>query len=1276
MERRRHTRQAAAIKAVLQDLAGSQHDCLIRDFSQGGLLATFEPPLPTRDMEILRLPGSAAGWPCVNLAVPGGETLRLEIEVVRLSPQMSGLRFIHQDPQYLAALRQLADGAEQPRHVGIPGVQPGHSQPSHAARSNLTRASNREFGRFLEERLRACFSQIDEALLSAADHSLAAAQNMFLDAMGLLRKQQPLLIRQLIERLCSHAMQISQGGYAPPGEDSSDDQHKRLLALVEKHDFENWLAVRVAISKAELQLRDQLIELQLRLDAAFGQPGGARIHNPYSPAAIANSLYEFVQPLQLNGKVIELLFENLQTQVLSRLDDLYRVLNQLFIDADILPNIDITASLTAQAIQQRRSTAPPSTGTATHSQPIVAAAIDTAAVAQVAPAPQDSPAATPRDAMGTASRLRSLQRQPGSSPGVTTTATSQPGSEVFKALSRLQRHLLVQPVDAVPLPLRQQLLNASDNQHELSEHEQDSADMVESLFDCITQNERLQEDLRPELRKLQVPILGLMLKDPELFTSDFHPARQIINCLAMLADRNSHSLERNTPAIRAAIHAILAGDGDEAGFARALGLLEPWVSREQKLIERNIVHLREVHDGQQRLRDANAAIERALHERLDTPVHQPVIELLEYGWKDLLRLSYLREGENSRPWSLALKAIERLMQFTAPGYRPTGAAHHAAPSLLRLIDTGLSRVPEQHARHATLKASLAQLLNSPADATEPLVSYQPQPSDSAQLQAQLDNLLASDRSLQRWIKRAGNLRSGQWFELTHEDLQAQLSQLIWISADGYRLVFANQQATHGRELTLDQVALMLRDEQLNPLTDAALPAVEQGLDALVQRIYDKLAFDSSHDQLTGLCTRKEFCRLLAQSAAHAREHGSSHTLIFIDIQQFKVINNTCGYEAGDRLLREVALHIKSLLSDDACAGRMGPDQFALLLAVNAETHGFQQASRLKQEIEDNRFLYEGQSFVINLALSLGGFDRETPRVMELLRRVEAATGLSKKSGHKGIRLVRPGDERLEELDEVMGWVTRINRALDTNSLRIRCQQIIPTPANAGEQLHFETLLTVVDERGEHIPPTEFIKVAEEYNRMGAVDRWVISTVLAWMHDNRPLLDRFGGFSINLSGHSMNDDTFPDFLFEALVQYQIPRNKLVFEITETTAVANLEDAADFIEEMRNIGCRFSLDDFGVGQSSYAYLKRLPVDFIKIDGAFVHDINNNDIDYALVRSITEMGHYLGKQVIAEYVSSEAIHTAVSDIGVDYAQGHLFGQPVTLDQLAESLLQMDPL
>jgi EAL domain-containing protein (putative c-di-GMP-specific phosphodiesterase class I) len=216
------------------------------------------------------------------------------------------------------------------------------------------------------------------------------------------------------------------------------------------------------------------------------------------------------------------------------------------------------------------------------------------------------------------------------------------------------------------------------------------------------------------------------------------------------------------------------------------------------------------------------------------------------------------------------------------------------------------------------------------------------------------------------------------------------------------------------------------------------------------------------------------------------------------------------------------------------------------------------------------------------------------------------------------------------------------------------------------QGHYEILLTMVDEFGDIMPPGDFIVAAETYNRMTAIDRWVIERVFHWMNINRDQLDHFGGFSINVSGHSINDETFPDFVLEQFSKSQAPTSRVCFEITETAAISNLDNAVDFMNRMKIIGCQFSLDDFGTGLSSYSYLRNLPVDFVKIDGVFVKDIADNPGDYAVVRSINEIGHYMGKKTIAECVESAEVLASLKEIGVDFAQGYQVAKPQRLEDL----------
>ena len=274
---------------------------------------------------------------------------------------------------------------------------------------------------------------------------------------------------------------------------------------------------------------------------------------------------------------------------------------------------------------------------------------------------------------------------------------------------------------------------------------------------------------------------------------------------------------------------------------------------------------------------------------------------------------------------------------------------------------------------------------------------------------------------------------------------------------------------------------------------------------------------------------------------------------------------------------------------------------------------------------------------------------------------------AKDAGRNRLQEYELGDSAMMRRHGAMEWVTQLDKALDDDRLILNCQRISPINGSGnGADSHYEILLTMLDELGDTMPPGDFIIAADTYNRMTAIDRWVIERVLGWMADHKDKLDNFGGFAINVSGHSVNDETFPDFVLEQFSKSQAPTGKVCFEITETAAIANLENAVDFMNRMKIIGCKFSLDDFGTGLSSYSYLRNLPVDYVKIDGVFVKDIANNPGDYAVVRSINEIGHYMGKRTIAEYVESDDVLKRLQEIGVDYAQGYQIEKPRLLADL----------
>lgn len=1293
VEKRELSPRRVDIDAVLSFGEGEGDLCKIKEFSQESIRITI---LDERYLQFIMQ--SVVELESIVTVTFKAKARYVALDFIVMEKREEGivLKFVHLSPKNTEYLEQAVSAASEVKRSESPGAK-DLSQKNLAAakKSNLIKLTNGRAKSFLEDRFNDFMNVLGEALLSEAElQSTDAAQHQFFDAIAGFKKLAPRFFNQFEGAISADAADVANGRWKAKDKNMGSDDGDGSLSLVEKEEFEDWLIVRVATSRTELQFRDILIELQLRLDVAFGVEGGGRVYNPYGPSAYCHSFYQCIRPLRLTHKVERLVFKIFQERVLSDLGTLYKALNNILIDADVLPDINVTKYLASQAFKNRNTGSVKKDAESGVQAPVSGAVVPPMADALDAPASSLAvPAsgqpgsfsslqeglARARNAYSTASRLWQLHSsQEAGEAGSTRNESAEFGANIAneynQAIQSVRSQVVVGQANLdAPGSLKHYIAQAAGSASPLSEHHLQSADMIETLFSNIVESDRIEQSLRSDLRKLEVPLLEVLLNDPTLFTADFHPARQAVNYIALLSDRGSINLNQNKPVIRDCINELVEnGCTDVESMQLVVEKLDALVEKERKQIERNLSRVTEACSGQEKVKMANATVERELHRRLEgQPTPVAILHLIDNGWRDLMRLCYFREGLGSRAWDMTLIVIDQLLLRLMPGAFDEEKVLFKSDELVKLIRKGLSKVEKGGVNYGWVVSEVDSILHREAGEKVPVSSYKLQNTEENQSQ-RLEKLGVDtdDKSVHRWMRRAKSLKEGQWLEFDVNSQQSVLNQLAWISEQCDRFVFVNHHGMKVKDVSLEELALKLKTGDVLVLSDESMPAVEKGLDALIQKIYDQLAFDSAHDQLTGLKTRKEFERCIAQSVARAKKNDTFYVLIFVDILQFKVINNTCGYEVGDSFLREIANRIKSVVFDEAMIGRIGGNEFGILLPIENDKKGYLMASEIKSAIEEKRFVSGDQSFAITAVVSLVGFDKDNNHVLELLRSVESAAEIGKKSGYKDIQLVRPGDEKMEERDEVMSWVARINRALDEGNLKIRCQMIYPIMEAQQSMPHFEVLLTVVDSNGEHLPPADFIKAAEEYSRMGSVDRWVIDSVLGWMQDNKNIVSKLGGFSINLSGHSLNDETFLDFIFESLVRFQVPREKLIFEITETTAVANLEDAADFINEMRGIGCRFSLDDFGAGQSSYAYLKRLPVDFIKIDGAFVKNISNDDVDYALVKSITEMGHFLDKKIVAEFVSSEEILEVVRDIGVDYVQGYYLGKPVMIEDLEHSL------
>ena len=434
-----------------------------------------------------------------------------------------------------------------------------------------------------------------------------------------------------------------------------------------------------------------------------------------------------------------------------------------------------------------------------------------------------------------------------------------------------------------------------------------------------------------------------------------------------------------------------------------------------------------------------------------------------------------------------------------------------------------------------------------------------------------------------------------------------------------------------------------------------------------KRTEKQLNYQATYDALTGLINRHEFERRAVRLLSTLSTDSGEHALCFMDLDQFKVINDTCGHTAGDELLRQLGKVLQGAVSKRDTLARLGGDEFGVLMEHCTLDQAQRVANALLKRIQDFQFSWEGQSFRVGVSIGLVAVTKSTPNFTELLKQADAACYMAKDLGRNRIHTYLPEDTELAQRQGEIQWVTRINRALEENRLCLYAQPIVPL--NGSNHKHYELLIRMVSESGEIIPPGAFLPAAERYGLMEKIDIWVIENAFGLLAANPEFVEKTHFIAINLSGQSLVDDDFLELITSQLEKSGVEASRICFEVTETVAISNLTAAVTFISRLKKIGCRFALDDFGSGLSSFGYLKNLPVDFLKIDGMFVKDIVNDPIDYAMVRSINDIGQVMGMQTIAEFVEDNEIRGMLKAIGVNYVQGYGIGKPKPFVELLET-------
>jgi diguanylate cyclase (GGDEF)-like protein/PAS domain S-box-containing protein len=427
----------------------------------------------------------------------------------------------------------------------------------------------------------------------------------------------------------------------------------------------------------------------------------------------------------------------------------------------------------------------------------------------------------------------------------------------------------------------------------------------------------------------------------------------------------------------------------------------------------------------------------------------------------------------------------------------------------------------------------------------------------------------------------------------------------------------------------------------------------------------QLAHQASHDALTGLLNRQAFDTHVQRCLEETLAEGATHALCYMDLDQFKLVNDTCGHQAGDELLRRVGTLLQDAVRDGDLVARLGGDEFGVLMPRSSLLVADGLLRKFQRALQQVRFTWQDQSFAVAASIGLVPITREFKSVTHLLSAADHACYVAKEKGRDRIQVYQEDDATFIRRHGEMNWVLRIQKTLQQDRFRLFCQPIHPLSERAGRGVFFEVLLRMVEDDGRIHLPGELIRAAERYGLMRSVDRWVIRRCVRTLAARSArFLDSLDTCSINLSAVSLSDEALLAYVEDELAASGVPPEKICFELTETAAIENLQQAHHLIAGLSAIGVRFALDDFGTGMSSYSYLRDIPVSFLKIDGKFIKDIVSDPLDRAMVESINQVSHVMGIETVAEAVPGSAAVERLRSLGVDYAQGNWLAPPCPLD------------
>ena len=1056
-------------------------------------------------------------------------------------------------------------------------------------------------------------NSISEHFFEAAKETFdLAKQNALFESLGVLEKEK----NKITQRFTSLYDQKIKN-YSPKDVLHDEEEKKEIslesLSLVEESDLDNWLSMSSIITNVDADNREELNKIERRASALYQEKINKK-NNPFGPAIFAQAFQESLDNIEIKHAVKLVCYTAFRDVYLSIAEKLYISINKFFVDNDVLPVLKFKIK------DSNGSTSSPSSDEE-----------------------QEYENALPEE------------------PAPTEDSSNQSHSDPSAARNPVNRHTTsaqniapanqgLSPNTAGHSPSQgREFVNSMHQQHQEAPSASAGANKSNGILDVFSDIRGLQQNLDQ--------------------VNSGIPSSQL----------SSAPHEQTLP-----------GGGIAQHFSTS-DLLDALSSEQLSGYDYSAQSDSNQLDFKEKIQDILSSNDGAENKVISAREGQ-VIDVASNVFSSLM--SDFQVAESIRPWIKQLEVPVLKMAIMDPKVF-TDTSHVVRKVINKISDLEVLADSDDTDEQDAVKRAfdwLVKVINEDFDGTpkvferiaqqlEILIKIQDQAFDK-NLKVVVDEFLKEDDVVaegeviepedtvvdidDEWARRVSRLEEGDWVLFDAFSETPLRLKVGWVARKKGKFVFVNVLGKKEKVLKAEELIELFKEGETLALDAAEEPAMDRAQYSMLQKLHKQLLFQSSHDPLTGLINRREFEISLGKAIDDAKISNGKHALCYIDLDKFNVINNSCGYEGGDALIKEIADIVKKHLPEHSALSRFSGDEFCMLLCGKGADDALEIVEGVLDELNNYRFVWEEKRLSVAMSVGLILVKGHGQNVSKLLQDAEASCGVAKEIGGHRVQVYHEGHARLNKRNAEVQWAAKIDKALDGGDLHLRCQRIMPLATDDSYHDHYEILLGMTDDLGEQGSLQQFINAAENYKRMADIDRWVIKTSFKWIAENREHLDHVSSFSINLSGHSLNDLGLMEFVMQQMRNTNVPIGKICFEITETLGIANLSDASDFIKRFKTTGCKFSLDDFGSGMSSYGYLKSLPVDYLKIDGVFVKEMATNPNDYAVVKSISEIGHFMGKKIIAEYVQDDETIQLLQDLGIDYAQGYGIEKPRPLDDI----------